>query len=115
MKWLNFLKKKPKMLFILEYVTFCTDKEVMGVFDRDKEVYEALLIYTKSRYWCEGDIFSIYVIYLNDYYFDGLSNPIMWQNMNGTFFSNDEYRKRYERFRDHHFIYHGRESIIDEE
>ena len=80
------------MLFVLEYVTFCTDKEVMGVFDCDKEVYTALLTYTQSRYWCEGDVFSIYVMYLNDYYFDGLSNPIMWQNMNGTFFSNDEYR-----------------------
>lgn len=108
----GFLHPKPRRLFVLEYVTFCTDKEIMGVFDNEKAVYEALFVYTRSRFWCDGDTFSIYVAYANDYYFDGLTNPITWQTMNGVFFSNDEYRRRYDKFLKHSVVYQ-RESIID--
>jgi hypothetical protein len=113
MKWIKklFPSKNP-LVFVLEYVTFCTDKEVMGVFDNDKDAYEFFLLSSRGRLWCEGDKFSLYVMYLNDYYWDGVAGPCIWQTINGTFFSSDGYRERFEDFRDNHFIYQGRESII---
>jgi len=114
MSWIKKLfKSRTPMVFVLEYVTFCTDKEVMGVFDNELDAYESFLLFSRGRLWCEGDKIVLHVMYLNDYYWDGVCNPVIWQDIHGTFFSHDGYRIRFEEYRDSHFLFQGRESIID--
>jgi hypothetical protein len=115
MNWLRrLLRRKPVMVFLLEYETFFSEKQTMGVFDNDQDAYEFFLFSSRGRMWCEGDRYSLFVVDVNDYYWDGVQAPVVWQTIHGLFFSTDGYRRRFEDFRDNHFIYQGRESIIDE-
>lgn len=86
---------KPRCVFVLDYLSFIQDREILGVFDSLSKTIEALKNFTAHKLWHTGDIFSIYKQNVNEIEYNGLCDPVLYVNIYGPSFYDEKVEKVY--------------------
>lgn len=90
----NFFRSR-KRVYVLDYLSFIQDREVLGVFSSLDKSIEGLRLFTQHKLWSEGDIFSIYEQEVDEVAYSGLTHPVLYVNIYGPTFNSNRTEKVY--------------------
>ena len=86
---------RPRYVFVLDYLSFIQDREILGIFDSLEKAVDALKNLTAHKLWSTGDIYSIYKQNINEIEYDGLCDPVLYVNIYGPSFYDEKVEKVY--------------------
>jgi hypothetical protein len=86
---------RPRYVFVLDYLSFIQDREILGIFDSLDKAIDALKNLTAHKLWHTGDIYSIYKQNLNEIEYEGLCDPVLYVNIYGPSFYDSKIEKVY--------------------
>lgn len=86
---------RSRYVFVLDYLSFIQDREILGIFDSLEKAVDALKNLTAHKLWSTGDIYSIYKQNLNEIEYDGLCDPVLYVNIYGPSFYDSKIEKVY--------------------
>lgn len=87
-----------KIVFVLDFLSFIQDREVVGIYSSFRRAIEIFEEITLTKRWREGDVYSIYEVETNKTFEGGLQSPVFHTSLYGPSFSDEKFEKLYYKY-----------------
>lgn len=89
------VRDRHRRLFVLDYLSFVQDRELLGIYRTFDDAIEALSLVTLGKTWREGDQYSIFEVERERLYEGGLSSAVFSLNLYGPTFRSSLFERLY--------------------